>query len=84
MGSGKCLRSCLAYDTYTALCPGTSKDYSLSVGKVSATLEILQAFFLINDDVVDHGTMRHSLFFIFINLYFVLEEISLAGTDYQE
>jgi geranylgeranyl pyrophosphate synthase len=66
MGSGKCLRSCLAFDTYTALCPGTSKDYSLSVGKVSATLELLQTFFLIMDDVVDHGILRHSLFFSFL------------------
>ncbi|KAI1722186.1 polyprenyl synthetase domain-containing protein [Ditylenchus destructor] len=60
MSDGKCARSQLALKTYQTLAPSacTSEESILPVAKVSATLELLQSFFLVIDDVIDHSKMR--------------------------
>uniref|UniRef100_A0A915EMH9 Farnesyl pyrophosphate synthase n=1 Tax=Ditylenchus dipsaci TaxID=166011 RepID=A0A915EMH9_9BILA len=58
MSDGKCARSQLVLKTYQALEPTTSQDELLNVAKMAATVELLQSFFLIIDDVIDHSKLR--------------------------
>jgi geranylgeranyl pyrophosphate synthase len=41
-----------------ALFPSTSEEEKTKAGKVAATIEMLQTFFLIEDDLMDHGVRR--------------------------
>ncbi|KAI6238316.1 Farnesyl pyrophosphate synthase [Aphelenchoides fujianensis] len=58
MGNGKFARSCLALDTFRALRPDADERTLQSAAKVSTSLEFLQSFFLIMDDVTDGSEMR--------------------------
>ena len=58
MADGKFSRSSLALNTYMALDPSTSEEQMVKAGKVAATIEMLQTFFLLEDDLMDHGVRR--------------------------
>ncbi|VDM45694.1 unnamed protein product [Toxocara canis] len=55
---GKCSRSRLLVGTYNALDRHATRERIQEVSNVAACVEILQAFFLIFDDVMDGSTMR--------------------------
>jgi len=58
MGNGKFGRSCLALDTYKALKPDATEIQLHQAAKISSSLELLQTFFLVLDDIMDGSQMR--------------------------
>uniref|UniRef100_A0A914H414 Farnesyl pyrophosphate synthase n=1 Tax=Globodera rostochiensis TaxID=31243 RepID=A0A914H414_GLORO len=58
MGEGKFARSGLALRTYLALDPSPSDVQFHNAVKVSLAIEMLQTFFLIEDDIMDGATRR--------------------------
>ncbi|KAI6192993.1 Farnesyl pyrophosphate synthase [Aphelenchoides besseyi] len=58
MGNGKFARSVLAVDTFRALRPNASDCDLQSAAKIATSLEFLQSFFLVLDDVMDGSEMR--------------------------
>ncbi|KAI6174643.1 Farnesyl pyrophosphate synthase [Aphelenchoides bicaudatus] len=58
MGGGKFGRSCLALDTFQALKPNANAQELHRAAKVSMSLELLQSFFLVMDDIMDGSKLR--------------------------
>ncbi|KAL3096929.1 hypothetical protein niasHS_002645 [Heterodera schachtii] len=58
MGEGKFARSSLALRTYLALNSSPSDEQFDSAVRVSLTIEMLQTFYIIEDDIMDGGKWR--------------------------
>uniref|UniRef100_A0A7E4W0T4 Farnesyl pyrophosphate synthase n=1 Tax=Panagrellus redivivus TaxID=6233 RepID=A0A7E4W0T4_PANRE len=58
MAGGKHQRSGLALNTFVALAPKASKTAIENAAKVVATLEMLQSYFLVLDDIMDQSQTR--------------------------
>ncbi|KAF7635569.1 hypothetical protein Mgra_00004956 [Meloidogyne graminicola] len=55
---GKFGRSNLAMETFKALFPESTEENLINSGKVALTLEMLQTFYLIEDDIMDNSILR--------------------------
>uniref|UniRef100_A0A914CH89 Farnesyl pyrophosphate synthase n=1 Tax=Acrobeloides nanus TaxID=290746 RepID=A0A914CH89_9BILA len=58
MANGKYARSSLALDTYKALTPNASQEKLVSAAKVCSSIELMQTFYLIIDDIMDDAKLR--------------------------
>lgn len=58
MAGGKHQRSRLALNTFLALSPKASEDDIFKAAKVSGTMEMVQTYFLILDDIMDQSKFR--------------------------
>jgi len=58
MAGGKHQRSRLALNTFNALSPKATEEDIHNAAKVCASVELLQTYFLVLDDIMDQGKMR--------------------------
>uniref|UniRef100_A0A915LF85 Farnesyl pyrophosphate synthase n=1 Tax=Meloidogyne javanica TaxID=6303 RepID=A0A915LF85_MELJA len=59
VAGGKFARSNLAMQTFTALSPKSiTEEELITAGKVALTIELLQTFYLIEDDIMDSSILR--------------------------
>ncbi|KAL7080579.1 hypothetical protein ACQ4LE_000432 [Meloidogyne hapla] len=58
VAGGKFARSSLAMQTFTALSPELTEEELITAGKVALTIELLQTFYLIEDDIMDKSILR--------------------------